>query len=112
MVLGEILFGMASGMFNLALLYAKPSPDQGARCSAAALDVITRGFCEQSPVVKGLATSLFILLWLLQICESPPLSIVIVLTNSADGLFVTTMFSRQLLEGELENESAKIYAYC
>lgn len=112
MVLGHLLFGMASGILNLVLLYSKPPADQAGKCAAAALDPVTRGFCRQSPVGKGLVTTALILFWLFEMRTFPFLLHNPALRSSLVGLYITTCYSRQLLEEEVEQETNKLYADC
>ncbi|RDB25609.1 hypothetical protein Hypma_006122 [Hypsizygus marmoreus] len=71
LILGQILFSIASGIFCIYLLFNGTSsqPWDTQKCIAAAADQFTRIFCQRSKLLKGLATAMFAIMWLVEIAS-------------------------------------------
>jgi len=68
MVIGQILFSLASGALCLYLLFNNTTtmPWNVAQCLAVAFDSLARDLCKKTPLLKGFATAMFIVMWLVE----------------------------------------------
>jgi hypothetical protein len=69
MTLSQLAFGLASGIYCLAILFDDPGEliTQALHHKCAALDHLSRSFCERTPTMQYLTLTLFVQMWLIQI---------------------------------------------
>lgn len=68
LIIGQLLFSIAAGAMCLYFLFnATPSqPWDADRCIDTAYDEFTRQLCHKTPLLKGIAVALFIVMWLVE----------------------------------------------
>lgn len=71
----HLCIGLVSGIFALVSLFKQNPQDAINECLNGATDQDARDTCKSSiAVVKGLAVVIYVIMWLLQICTSWPVS--------------------------------------
>src|SRR5258705_8044421 len=99
-------FSVASGIFSIYLFFKKPAEDAIEACTNGSTDPSVIDSCKNGTgVMKGIMIAIYVLTWLLQLCESGNPFLEPSLILFADAYFIVEWYVDQLDDEETERHA-------